>query len=322
MMGARYLDILFRHWFRFALLLLGLPVAAAAASILVFPSYQASARIWVDTPSYFGSVSSAQGWNQYLTPSQNESDSLTQMVATDAFVSAVSQQLVADGAIGQADRASVEQQMRSNFLVTSAGSHLVDVQVTCTKRSVCLAILKDTITTHEDWLKRTEQTQAKVAIDFYDGQVKQASDRVSAAEDALNTYLAQHPGDRPSAADPTSVTNPHLANLIQQVQDAQAAQKDLQDKLAGIQLSSAAVNQIDQTTIRVIDPPHLVGGNLLPSGSRKSAAIVAALAVVPGIVYLVALAWLDRTIRGPKEVEAALGLNVVATIPDLRRVRV
>lgn len=321
-MGARYLDILFRHWARFVALLVGLPLAAASASILVFPSYQASARIWVDTPSYFGSVSSAQGWNQYLTPSQNEADSLTQMVATDAFVSTVGQQLVAEGTISEADRSSVEQQMRSNFLVTSAGSHLVDVQVTCTKRSVCLAILRDTITTHEDWLKRTEQTQAKVAIDFYNGQVKQAADKVTAAEDALNTYLAQHPGERSGAGDPGSVANPRLADLIQQVQDAQTAQKDLADKLAGIQLSSAAVDQIDQTTIRVIDAPHLVGGNLLPSGSRKSAAIVAALGIVPGIVYLVALAWLDRTIRGPKEIQAALGLNVVATIPDLGRARV
>ena len=130
MMGARYLDILlrrrvegiaivlFRQWVRFALLLVGLPAGAAAASIFIFPSYQASARIWVDTPSYFGSVSSAQGWNQYLTPSQNEADSLTQMVATDAFVSTVGRQLVADGAVSQADRAAVEQQMRSNFVVT------------------------------------------------------------------------------------------------------------------------------------------------------------------------------------------------------------
>lgn len=314
---SRYVEIFFRRWLTFVVLLFILPPAVAAASVVLFPWHQATSQLWVDNPSYFGSIPSASGWNQYLTPSQNEYDSLSQMLSTDAFMTQIGNDLLSSGTVSSpAERDAAIQSMQGTFAVTTNGSHLVVLSVSCRKTAVCLRALATTIRIHQDWLKQSEQTQAKVAIDFYSGQLEQAKDQLTSAQNALNTYASQHPGLIFDASNPTSATNPQLANLIQQVQDAQASETSLQNKLDSIELASAAANQIDQTVLRLIDPPHVQGGNFFPSASRKTALIVGGIALIPGFAYLALLAWIDRTIRSPKEIEARLGLRVV-TVPSL-----
>src|SRR5262249_9140104 len=81
---AKYVEIVFRFKFRFLFLLLILPAAVATVTVLLFPSYKATPQLWVNDPGYF-SPSAPIGWSVYLTPAQNESDSLTQLVSTQAF---------------------------------------------------------------------------------------------------------------------------------------------------------------------------------------------------------------------------------------------
>lgn len=309
---ARYVEILFRRWLIFGLLLFVAPPTAAALSVVLFPWHQASSQIWVENPIYFGAVPSANGWNQYLTPSQNAVDSLSQLFSTSTFMRQIGDDLLASGTVGTpAERDNAMQSTAGTFTVVADGSHLVIVGVSCRKTAVCLRALGTAVRLHQDWLKQSEQIQAQVAIDFYAGQLKIADDHLASAETALNSYAAQHPGESFDPNNPTSTTDPQLAGLIQKVQDAKNTERNLQDKLDGIRLSSAAANQIDQTVLRVIDPPTVQGGNLFPAASRKTAVIVGGGALLPGLVYLVLLAWLDRKIRSPKEVESRLGLRVI-----------
>src|ERR1700730_10610934 len=90
---ARYIEILFRFKFRFLVLLALLPTAVGAVTIAMFPSYKANAQLWVDHPRYFGGATPS-GWSQYLTPAQNEADSLTQLLSTGAFGRELSNRLV------------------------------------------------------------------------------------------------------------------------------------------------------------------------------------------------------------------------------------
>src|SRR5438309_1406959 len=88
---ARYVDILFRHWTRFAVILFLLPTPISIATLVYFRTYQAATDIWVENPTYFGSStnlvgsSGISGWNQYLTPAQNEADELNQYLQTTSF---------------------------------------------------------------------------------------------------------------------------------------------------------------------------------------------------------------------------------------------
>src|SRR5262245_50398618 len=89
---VKYVEILFRFKVRFALLLVLLPLVVAGTYVLLFPSYKATAQLWVEDPSYFGGTS-PRGWSIYLTPAQNESDSLNQLAGTRKFSSDLYQAL-------------------------------------------------------------------------------------------------------------------------------------------------------------------------------------------------------------------------------------
>src|SRR3981081_1734478 len=83
---VKYIEILFRFKFRFAflLLLVLLPAGVGGTPVLLFPSYRATAQLWVDDPAYFGGATPT-GWSQYLTAAQNEQDSLIQLLSTRSF---------------------------------------------------------------------------------------------------------------------------------------------------------------------------------------------------------------------------------------------
>src|SRR5262249_50106823 len=67
---------------------------------------------------------------------------------------------------------------------------------------------------------------------------------------------------------------------------------------------------------RVIDPPHRPQTPLGPN--RRTIALGGAIAgAVLGILLALVLQWLDKSLRNEADVDAALGLPLVATIPLL-----
>lgn len=315
---SRYVEVLFRYKLRFVALILLFPAAAAFCSVLLFPWYQASTQLWVNSPSYFGIVPSANGWDQYLTPSQNESDSLYQMLATDAFVGQVGDKLMAQGDFSStAQRDREMRDLQGKFVVNSLGSHLLVVQVSCRRQRVCVDALSATVDLQREWLTQTERAQATVALDFYTAQAQQATDRLNVSDAAVRQYLVQHPSVR---LDDNSPLPSELVILQQKVSDDQKTLKGFQDRLAGINLTSAASDRIEQTILKVIDPPRASGGSLIPSASRKPAMMVGLAALAPGLVYLIVLGWIDRTIRSVREIEGKIGARVIATIPRMKAV--
>jgi hypothetical protein len=309
----KYIEVLFRHWMRFALLCIAVPVVAGAMALLLFQGKDGSAQLWVDNPSYIGNVSSAVGWNQYLTPSQNTVDSLDQLAQTGSFYSDLGQSLIDSGTVhSTAERDQVLGDVRTSLAVMSTGSHLVTIKVECRVAQVCIAVLSAVITLHRDWLVRTEKQQADIAIQFYKGQLADANKRLQTATTALTAYEAQHPV-------PQTVVqsrDPALDSLQNEVSQAQSDVNTIQDKLTSIQFSNDAAAEIDQTAVRVVDPPATSGGRFT-SVTKKMAIAIAAASSVPGIAYLVFLGWVDRTTRNPKEIESRIGVRVVTTIGNL-----
>ena len=311
----KYLEVLFAHWIRFALLCLTVPVVAAGAALFLFQGKDGSAQLWVDNPAYIGTVSSASGWNQYLTPAQNAVDSLGQYTATAAYFNQLGQSLVDSHVVPNSVAADqVLGDVRTSLVIGSSGSHLVLLKVECRAANACVAVLNTTIRLWTDWLIQTEQDQADVAIQFYTSQLQSAKDRLTAASDSLNAYTAVHP--RLTIAD--LKPDPELDRLESDVSQAQTSVNDIQDKLQSIQFSRDAAAEIDQTAVRVIDPPAASGGHFT-SVTKKYAIVAGAGAALPGIAYLIFLGWIDRTTRNPKEIESRIGVRVVSMIGSLNK---
>jgi hypothetical protein len=313
----KYLEVLFRHWIRFVVLILVIPAIAGAAGLYLFQGKTGSAQIWVDNPGYIGNVSTATGWNQYLTPAQNTVDSLGQLVATQSYYDKLGATLIADGTVGStAERDQVIGEARTTLRIYAVGSHLITLGVECTRASICVDVLSTTITVHRDWLIQTEKDQAAVAIQFYTGQLQLATESRQSAIDALNSYEAAHPMPQTSG----QPVDPQLSLLESNVNSAQTRVSDINDKLLNIQFSQDAASQIDQTALRVIDQPTVSGGRFT-STTKKMAMIIGAAAVIPGLLYLGFLGWIDRTARNPKSIEKLIGVRVVSTIGSLNAAR-
>src|SRR6202022_2192206 len=132
-----------------------------------------------------------------------------------------------------------------------------------------------------------------------------ANQRLQSAIDALNIYLAAHPTQQTFVQTP----DPQLNRLETNVNSAQTEANGIQDKMLSIQLSSDAASQIDQTAMRVIDQPSVSGGRFT-STTKKMALVIGGAAVVPGLLYLAFLGWIDRTTRNPKSIEKLIGVRV------------
>lgn len=309
----KYLEVLLRYWVRFTALCIGLPLLAGASGLYLFQGKDGSAQLWVDNPSYIGIIQTASGWNQYLTPAQNTVDSLGQLIQTSSFYAQLRQSLVDNKAVGdygQADQALVD--VKSTLAATAVGSHLVTLKVECRAAAVCVQVLSTTISLHRQWLIDTEKQQADIAIRFYTAQLTLANDHLQQKISAYNAYVAAHPIPANTIRPP----DPELDRLQQDVQQAQTQVNDLQDKLQQIQFNNDAAAEIDNTALRVVDPPTTSGGRFT-SLTKKMAAAIAAVAFLPGLGYLVFLGWIDRTARNPKEIEGRIGLRVVTTIGNL-----
>lgn len=316
---SRYVESLFRFRIRFVLLLLVIPLGVAAASVVFFPSYRGSTALWVDYPTYFGSRFTPVGWNTYLTPAQNESDSLTQLISTSSFVGTLGDRLSQSGAVTDpAEKRAVLGSIFTTLKVNAVGSHLMVLSVGCDRRAVCIAILNETISLYREQETKLEQDQADVGISFLSSQLTQAEASAKSADDALSAYLAQHPGLRPDPA--VAASYPELARLMSDVQTKRANVADLQSQLSQAEYLNSASARMTEVGPRVMDAPHISNGGLLGDGSSlKRALVAAAAAVAVGGAYLILVTWLDKTARDIKELERRLNVRVIASIDKMRQ---
>jgi hypothetical protein len=309
---AKYVETLFRHRLRFLILLFVLPAGLEAACIALFPHQSAVSSLWVDTPAYI-SGAGTPGWSQFLTPAQNTVDALNQLRSTDSFVKTLRISLDATNTFESAsERESVLATVTTDTLVLATGSHLVVLRSTCPHEPICTNVLASTVELYHKWLVDQQDAQAKVAIDFYNGQLTSAKTKLTSDEAALGAYVAIHPGLKPA----DSPLIPEFDQLIRNVDNDKSAVATFQQKLDATQLSNAAAGQLDSTVLKVIDPPRTVGGRLnsLPK-KQMTLAGIASLALA--FAVLVVMVWSDRSTREPKDIESRLRIPVVVMIPDL-----
>jgi capsular polysaccharide biosynthesis protein len=312
---AKYVETLFRHRLRFLLLLLILPAGLQVACVVAFPHMSAVSSLWVDTPAYISGTSAASGWSQYLTPAQNTVDALNQLRSTHFFVKKLRTSLDAANTFESAsERDTVLGTVTSDTVVTATGSHLVVLRYTCPHQPICTNVLSSTIEIYHQWLADQQAAQAKVAIDFYSGQLAIAKAKLASDEAALAAYVATHPSFK--TVDAPLI--PEFDQLIRNVDHAKSAVATFQQKLDDTKLTDAAVGQLDSTVLKTVDAPRTVGGrlNALP---KKQMTITGIASLALALAVLMIMVWSDRSTREPKDIESRLRIPVAVTIPDLNR---
>lgn len=309
---TKYLENLFRHSTRFFLLFVVIPVALSAFCVYLFPTKQAAADLWVDQPSFFGvSTATTSGWNQYLTPAQNTADGLNQLTKTATYVHQLAARLDSTHIWrDRTERSDMLGTVSTALHIAQNGSHLVSMDVTCRRAAVCVAVLSVTIDIYRQSLSAQGQQQSKAAAAFYQGEINQALTKLNSDQDALSSYLNRNP--QLQAGDEQLV--PEFGQLTSQVTQDQNNLATLQQKLDSIQLTANAADQVNNSVLRVIDPPAAISGGRFSSLPKTQLSIVWAACVGLGVGWLLLLAWVDRTARDSRDLERLLRVPVVTEI--------
>lgn len=313
---AKYLEILFRFRFRFAVLLIVVPAVVGAVTILMSPEYKAIAYLWVDDPTFFGGVTPT-GWSQYLTPAQNESDSLAQLASTRAFGNDLYNAL-GDPIPDPAQRLDAVKNAHVQVIATS--SHMILITATCEEKPVCALLVNKSVDVLRTEQIADERENAKAGQAYLTVRLQQARTDQTTAEDALRRYIVTHPGANVNNvnADPTAITDPDLSRLALAVQQARSRVTDLQNQVDRNNEIVSASTAVIQTLPRIIDPPILTRGFPIGDGNPlKKGAMYGGGALAVGVLYLLLLGFLDKTLRDPREIEHRFRVPVVTTIPEL-----
>jgi uncharacterized protein involved in exopolysaccharide biosynthesis len=316
---AKYVEILFRFKVRFAFLLVVLPAIVGTTTILLMPSYKASATLWVDSPSYFGGATPS-GWSIYLTPAQNEADTFNQQMGTREFGNQLYKQL-ADRIPDPTQR--VHAVATAKLFVLATGTHLLSIVGSCDRPQICVTVVDTAITVLRNQQIDLEKAQAKEGSSYLAAQLQQVRTSLSTAEDALRRYVAAHPGAKFDGVDPALISDPELARLASDVQSLRSSVGNVQGQLERDNSILTGSTAVIAAGPRVIDPPQVTSasslrGRLIGDGSNlKKAGLTGGATLALGLGYLFLMGWLDKSLRDPREIERRFKLPVVATIPEL-----
>jgi uncharacterized protein involved in exopolysaccharide biosynthesis len=335
----RYLETFYRHR-----LVLTTPVALVllltVGWVLAQPvTYFSTVRLWVEKPTLISNPND----NPYITPAQEQSSVLTELINTKYFCLEVAKRspLVRTVATGTGANPSLTERIMARLgrnsskgplsgkalddavfgvlsgqtIVYAAGPQVMLVNFRGNNPEFTAVVAQAIADEFIAEAPGGQRVQADAAVDFYSGQLKQTQAEVGAADTAVDEYLAAHPEQRSASA----VADAKMAQLKRDDAAARKRYDDLQSKLDESKMNRAALSQAGVSGLRMLDRAELG----TRAGSVKSLALVAgALGVGLGlailIVGVIVLTLVDSTLRRPEEVEQVLDLQPVGAVPRLR----
>jgi uncharacterized protein involved in exopolysaccharide biosynthesis len=316
---ARYIEVLFRYWIRFAIVLIVAPLVLGAATVVAFRTYQATASLWVESPDTFGQDVTPSGWNSYLTPAQNQADTLQQLITTLSFDNQIGDRLLAKDVVQNRDqRNAIVSSIPSAMKVAPDGSHLVTITFSSASQAVGIGVIQTAIDLFLERQIALQRQQQELRTTFLTGQLKTAQAEVAASEGALQQYLVDHPGTRLSTTgQDTGIVA--LDQLVHQVQRDRDNATQLQTQLDQAQFLGDAAQQLVQNSTKTVDAPRIAHAGITGDGSSLKRAVIALLICLSaGTAYVMLLVWADKTVRDARELQRRLRVPVLATIPSLR----
>lgn len=328
-MIARLLDTFFRH----ALLLLLpptlLPLIVGPIALYLAPAYYETwAGIWVERPTY---ISYNDDWNRYNTPAQNQAGRLNELLRTRSFVHEVVKKTPLEPlTTTPKGEEKLTEIFNKGLLIAPNGNQLVLVRFRAESPQVSYQMVTSLIETFRDKAAADRSSQALLAISFYESRQQAAEAEFAKARDALRRYVAANPrltsidpngGASATAASrlglPAAVIDPQLAELLRQLQVAEAILDRARNALDQSQLDASASMEGQQLGLQIVDEPRMP---TTATRERRKMLIypLAALLVGVGVssALLVLLIMSDGSARSEDELLGTA--RVLGSVPEIR----
>lgn len=329
-MIRKLLEAFFGHKLLLLLPPILIPGLVTPIALLSTPvTYDTSVSIWVDHPTYLTVREQGANWN---TPALTESGRLTELLRTRAFTDYVAQRTSLAPLVGTTSGEVIIGEVMSKGVsigaATAGSDHLLVIRVSVPTAQLSYELAKAVVEGYQEKIAADQADQAGLAVQFYQGQVKDTQLKQAKATNDLKRYVA---GQQAITADQQADTSPNqlpatmldskLAALQAGVQAAQAEAAAAQSALRQAQQDSMAWTEGQQLGFQVLDPPTM------PTQATRQtkkviiypiAAAVAALGL-SGLLLVLLVAG-DRSTRDSADL--APGLRLLGTVPMLKVKRV
>jgi uncharacterized protein involved in exopolysaccharide biosynthesis len=320
----RFLDCFYRHR-RLLLAILVIPLVLSIGFVTTrHRAYEAVARVWVDA-----SIQGSQP-NPFITAADAGDKILGELLQTRAFCARVAARsgLVPGptGGSGAADQTRgnlAYQALSTHVLLSAAGPNVIAVSFQHGDPRMAARTAQAVVDLFEEEVLSEQANSAQATVSFYQKQVSSARNDLARADTALSDYLSNNP-DAAAAPSSGASAQPGSApdvTLMALQRDDDALRKqadDLTQKLNDAQLALTVVQQSTPNGFRLIDPPQVPQTPVSRSKPLIAAGVGGLVAgVLLSLGVLIALTAADTSLRYASEVEPALGLRLVGTIPEV-----
>ncbi|MBI4320704.1 MAG: hypothetical protein HY675_19610 [Chloroflexi bacterium] len=344
----RYVDAVFSHKLLILLPLIVIVPLSVLGSIFLSKTYEVSATIWIDSSPL---LSFADGARNYKQANEVEADAINEWLGTKSFVRELIQKtgIQEEIDLGTWPRASrLEEEtgrmpvvgsivglfsarrsnepaiifdlavdrVRKSLKAEPTGAHTLKVAYAGDDPELGTKLVASTIELYNERSTARKTELAKVAIDFYQGQLRQHERSVEASATALRRFKETHPlalsGVRPPAEEQD------LAQIERQYSLDRMVYDTVLDRLEQARLSAAADIQKSQSTFRIADSPEAPSASKM---DRKKIILYTVVGLFVGLIVglgtVIATTWASATVVSGDDLRNTGSVPVLATIPRL-----
>ena len=319
------------------------PVLVAIGALMFSRQNEVKATIWAQVPAL---IDTSIGGSSLKPPAEVEAQTFSERLTTESFRSSMitaaglderveagdwpgksmtaallSKLPLIGGSSGndvEANRDSALAAVESSLRVEAQGNNLVHIIYTGGDAEAGVALVNAAIETFQKENVGQNSTQAQAVLDFYEKQVAERQEQLEEVDTNLRAFEAQYPvamgASRPASEAQQLGQLQSTYNIrLSQYELALSRQSEAQVR------AEASVTTMDND-FRVVDAPRLPSG---PSLDIRRAAMLTFMGIVFGgglAGLLIAVrTWTDNTVHKRDDVEKLLGMDVIASLPLLRK---
>ncbi len=315
----RILESYFRHRWLYLLPIVLMSILGLIFVLLTKPTYTAKGVLYVETQSYLATLTAVRdsGVSWWTTPAQAVNQEISELLQTDAFVRAIIQRTSLEEKMGEGS-ATVEtiiEETRKNVWPSPLGNNQLQVNAVHEDPEVAYQIVTAVIEGYLQWRVNADLAESEVAQAFFTELIEAYSADLSAAREAMRSYLADHPvplrGDRPGD-EMLEISRLQAEIDLSASRYATALNKEEETRLAMAQIESDA-----RQTYFLIDAPTVPEKQ---DTSLRNLALSGGIFTIIGVFMsgglIVGAAILDRSLRFPIDVWHRLDLPVLTMVPE------
>jgi uncharacterized protein involved in exopolysaccharide biosynthesis len=310
-------DNLFRRFFRYALPVVAFAGIGVYTASTANAEYVASGTLSASSNPLVAQTEVRGGSiSIYESPASGTARLINEQLQTDAFLDDV---LARAGLTQALDAGLISRDIvRQQISAFDKGENFLGVNAVWNDGQSAYLLVDATINGYLDYVDSIVSGDSVAAIAYWQDRQTEALKDQAAAEQALDDYLAEHPG----LSTGTTASTEEELTVVRLDSAVDRALNDVAEAQEGIRIAERAVDDIRSDagrSVRVVDSPTVP---LEPESGVLKQILTVAMFTVLGLLVAIAALLLatiaDRSVRSREQLNRITGAEVAVTVPVVK----